>query len=82
MGSLLNTEQIIASSSEVTRNSSYCWEYTKIGLKSGFGIIVICPVKQMLSSNLWGFLWLACEQLQQESDLVKESFCSESLGCF
>ena len=35
--------QITEGSNEVTRISSYCWEYTKVGLNSGFGIILICP---------------------------------------
>ena len=34
--------QIMAKSNEVTLNTSHCWEYTKMGFNSGFGIIVIC----------------------------------------
>ena len=34
---------IIVSSNEVTLNSSYCWEYTQVCLKSGFfEILLIC----------------------------------------
>ena len=38
--------QIIASSKEVTFDSSYRWEYAKIvvSLSSGFGITIVCPV--------------------------------------
>ena len=41
----LRSGQTIASSNGVTRHTSYCWEYTKMGLNSGFGIIAIsiCP---------------------------------------
>ena len=35
--------QTRASSHEVTVKACGCWEYTKIGLSSGFGIFVICP---------------------------------------
>ena len=31
--------QLIASSNEVTQNSSYCWECTKTGLDSGFELL-------------------------------------------
>ena len=30
------------SSDEVTFTSSHCWEYTKMGLTSGFGIMISC----------------------------------------
>ena len=40
----IRTGHVIASSNEATLNSSYCWEYIKTGLKSGFGIILTCPV--------------------------------------
>ena len=35
--------QTRASSNKVPRNASYCWEYAKTGLNSGFGTVVICP---------------------------------------
>ena len=31
----------MASSNEVTLSFGYCWEYTKMGLNSGFGTIMI-----------------------------------------
>ena len=40
---VLKTGQITASSNEVTLNSSYFWESTKMDLNSGFGNSVIWP---------------------------------------
>ena len=28
-------------------NFSYCWDYTKTGLKSGFGILAVCMYKKV-----------------------------------
>ena len=38
-----SSSQLWANYHELTLNSSYCWEYSKMGLDSGFGITVICP---------------------------------------
>ena len=35
--------QILRTSNEVSLNSSYCWEYTKISFDSEFEIAVMCP---------------------------------------
>ena len=40
--------QSIASSNELTLNSSFCWEYTQTGLNSGFGARIICAVQIIL----------------------------------
>ena len=45
--------QIIFRASEVTLNSSYCWECTKIGLDSGFGTIGIRPLEGLQRKGLW-----------------------------
>ena len=39
-----------SSSNEVTLDSSYGWEDTKIGLNSGFGIMVLCPVSTLFEA--------------------------------
>ena len=35
--------QIMASSTEVALNSSYCWGSSRAALSSGFGVVAICP---------------------------------------
>ena len=42
---------IIAGSNEVTLKSSYVWEYSKLGLNSEFGIIVICSASILLNDG-------------------------------
>ena len=43
LGVLSLSGHMTASSNRVTFNSSYSWEHTKLGLNSGFGIVVVCP---------------------------------------
>ena len=49
----LRTGHIMASSKEVTPNSNFTirWEYTKMGLSSGPGIIAICPLRSLKGSE-------------------------------
>ena len=45
--------QTTASSNEVTHNARYCWEYTPLGLHSGFSIHIICPASHGLGFSSW-----------------------------
>ena len=45
--------QVAASSNEVTLSYSCCWEHTKIGFNSGFGITIICTGAALGASGYW-----------------------------
>ena len=38
--------QILASSNQVTPDSSCCWDYGKMGLNSVLGVIAICRIQR------------------------------------
>ena len=48
--------QTIASSNEATLNFIYCWEYSKLGLHSGFGTFIFCPAYSSVCAGAPMFL--------------------------